>query len=101
MTYLGPSAAKQISRELTAGEISDGVSNAIQNIAKLPERSPQTAKRSSLSISITFTWFRCRGTIGGAVGVWTHLSDKPSEFARNVRTLVNVIGVDHVHRSGY
>jgi hypothetical protein len=34
-------------------------------------------------------------------GGWTHLSDKPSEFARNVRALVNVIGVDYVHRYGY
>jgi hypothetical protein len=34
MTYLGLSGAKQISRELTAGEISDVVSNAEQNIPK-------------------------------------------------------------------
>jgi hypothetical protein len=33
-------AAKQISRELTAGEIRDVVSNALQDIPKPPERSP-------------------------------------------------------------
>jgi microsomal dipeptidase-like Zn-dependent dipeptidase len=32
----------------------------------------------------------------GLVGVWTHLSDTPLEYARNVRALVDVIGVDHV-----
>jgi hypothetical protein len=38
------SAAKQSSRELTASEINNVVSNAIQDILKLPEASPQTAK---------------------------------------------------------
>lgn len=33
---------------------------------------------------------------GGAIGVWTHLADTPLEYARNVRALVDVIGVDHV-----
>jgi membrane dipeptidase len=33
---------------------------------------------------------------GGLVGVWTHLSDTPLEYARNVKALVDVIGVDHV-----
>lgn len=33
---------------------------------------------------------------GGAVGVWTHLSDTPLEYAKNIRALVDVIGVDHV-----
>ena len=33
---------------------------------------------------------------GGLVGVWTHLADTPAEYARNVRALVDVIGVDHV-----
>ncbi|HEX4167788.1 MAG TPA: membrane dipeptidase [Bryobacteraceae bacterium] len=33
---------------------------------------------------------------GGLVGVWTHLADTPLEYARNVRALVEVIGVDHV-----
>jgi microsomal dipeptidase-like Zn-dependent dipeptidase len=33
---------------------------------------------------------------GGLVGVWTHLSDTPVEYARNVRALVDVIGVEHV-----
>jgi membrane dipeptidase len=32
----------------------------------------------------------------GAVGVWTHLADTPLEYARNVRALVDIIGVDHV-----
>lgn len=33
---------------------------------------------------------------GGAIGVWTHLSDSPLEYAKNVRALVNVIGIGHV-----
>jgi membrane dipeptidase len=33
---------------------------------------------------------------GGAIGVWTHLSDTPLEYAKNIRALVDVIGVDHV-----
>ena len=32
----------------------------------------------------------------GLVGVWTHLADTPLEYARNIRALVDVIGVDHV-----
>ena len=33
---------------------------------------------------------------GGLVGVWTHLADSPLAYARNVRALVDVIGVEHV-----
>ena len=33
---------------------------------------------------------------GGLVGVWTHLSDTPLEYARNVRALADIIGVEHV-----
>lgn len=33
---------------------------------------------------------------GGAIGVWTHLSDTPLQFAQNLRALVDVIGADHV-----
>ena len=33
---------------------------------------------------------------GGAIGVWTHLSDTPLEYAQNIRALVDVIGVEHV-----
>lgn len=33
---------------------------------------------------------------GGLVGLWTHLSDTPLDYARNVRALVDVIGIDHV-----
>jgi membrane dipeptidase len=33
---------------------------------------------------------------GGAIGVWTHLAETPLEYAKNVRALVDVIGVDHV-----
>lgn len=33
---------------------------------------------------------------GGVIGVWTHLADTPAEYARNIRALVDVIGVDHV-----
>src|SRR6202030_1663715 len=32
---------------------------------------------------------------GGLVGVWTHLADSPLAYARNVRALVDVIGVEH------
>ena len=35
---------------------------------------------------------QCRGL----VGVWTHLADTPLDYARNIRALVDVIGVDHV-----
>jgi membrane dipeptidase len=33
---------------------------------------------------------------GGLVGVWTHLADTPLSYARNIRALVDAIGVDHV-----
>ena len=33
---------------------------------------------------------------GGLVGIWTHLANTPLEYARNIRALVDVIGVDHV-----
>jgi membrane dipeptidase len=33
---------------------------------------------------------------GGLVGVWTHLADTPFDYARNVRALVDVIGVEHL-----
>jgi microsomal dipeptidase-like Zn-dependent dipeptidase len=33
---------------------------------------------------------------GGLVGVWTHLADTPGEYARNIRALADVIGVEHV-----
>jgi membrane dipeptidase len=33
---------------------------------------------------------------GGLVGVWTHLADTPLDCARNVRALVDVIGIGHV-----
>jgi membrane dipeptidase len=33
---------------------------------------------------------------GGVIGVWTHLADTPLDYARNVRALVDVIGVEHV-----
>src|SRR3954447_10817697 len=39
---------------------------------------------------------RMVASAGGLVGVWTHLADTPLEYARNVRALVDVIGVDHV-----
>jgi membrane dipeptidase len=35
-------------------------------------------------------------TAGGLVGVWTHLADTVLDYARNVRALVDVIGVEHV-----
>lgn len=33
---------------------------------------------------------------GGVVGIWTHLSDSPLEYAQNIRAMTDVIGVDHV-----
>ncbi|HLK64376.1 MAG TPA: membrane dipeptidase [Bryobacteraceae bacterium] len=33
---------------------------------------------------------------GGVIGVWTHLAETPLDYAKNVRALVDVIGVDHV-----
>jgi membrane dipeptidase len=33
---------------------------------------------------------------GGLVGVWTHLADTPLDYARNIRALADVIGVEHV-----
>ena len=33
---------------------------------------------------------------GGAIGMWTHLSDTPIEYAQNIRAMVDVIGVEHV-----
>jgi membrane dipeptidase len=33
---------------------------------------------------------------GGVIGVWTHLSDTPLDYAKNIRALVDVIGIDHV-----
>jgi membrane dipeptidase len=35
-------------------------------------------------------------TAGGLVGVWTHLADTALDYARNVRALIDVIGVNHV-----
>ena len=33
---------------------------------------------------------------GGLIGVWTHLANTHLDYARNIRALVDVIGVDHV-----
>jgi membrane dipeptidase len=33
---------------------------------------------------------------GGVIGVWAHLSDTPLEYAKNIRAMVDVVGVDHV-----
>lgn len=33
---------------------------------------------------------------GGVIGVWTHLSDTPLEYAQNIKALVDVVGTDHV-----
>ncbi len=33
---------------------------------------------------------------GGVIGVWTHMSDTPLEYAQNIRAMVDVIGIDHV-----
>ncbi|MFT3981265.1 MAG: membrane dipeptidase [Ferruginibacter sp.] len=33
---------------------------------------------------------------GGVIGVWTHLADTPLEYAKNIKTLADVVGTDHV-----
>jgi membrane dipeptidase len=33
---------------------------------------------------------------GGIIGAWRHLTDTPLEYAQNIRTLVDIIGVDNV-----
>lgn len=33
---------------------------------------------------------------GGVIGVWTHLADSPLEYAYNIKTMVDVVGIDHV-----
>lgn len=33
---------------------------------------------------------------GGVIGVWTHLSESPLEYARNIKAMVDVAGIDHV-----
>lgn len=33
---------------------------------------------------------------GGVIGVWTHLSDTPLEYAQNIRAMVDIVGVEHV-----
>jgi membrane dipeptidase len=33
---------------------------------------------------------------GGVIGVWTHLAETPLDHAKNIRALVDIIGIDHV-----
>ncbi len=33
---------------------------------------------------------------GGLIGVWTHFADTPLDYAKNVKALVDVVGVEHV-----
>tara|TARA_R110002051_G_scaffold324965_2_gene424823 strand:- start:8 stop:1102 length:1095 start_codon:yes stop_codon:yes gene_type:complete len=33
---------------------------------------------------------------GGVIGVWTHLADSPLEYAKNIKAMVDVVGIDHV-----
>jgi membrane dipeptidase len=33
---------------------------------------------------------------GGILGVWTHLSESPTEYAQNILAMVEVAGIDHV-----
>ncbi len=35
-------------------------------------------------------------TAGGVIGVWTHLADTPLDFAKNIRALADVVGIEHV-----
>ena len=41
-------------------------------------------------------WAGAIAKAGGLVGVWTHLSDTPLDYARNIRAMADVIGVEHV-----
>jgi microsomal dipeptidase-like Zn-dependent dipeptidase len=41
-------------------------------------------------------WAATIAKAGGLVGVWTHLSDTPLDYARNIRAMADVIGVEHV-----
>ena len=33
---------------------------------------------------------------GGVIGVWTHLADTPIEYAKNIKAMVDVVGIEHV-----
>lgn len=33
---------------------------------------------------------------GGVIGVWTHLAESPTEFADNIKAMIDVVGIDHV-----
>jgi membrane dipeptidase len=33
---------------------------------------------------------------GGVVGVWTKLTNSPTEFVKSIKAMVDAIGVDHV-----
>ncbi|MCD9853176.1 membrane dipeptidase [Epilithonimonas sp. JDS] len=33
---------------------------------------------------------------GGVIGVWTHLAESPTEFATNIKAMVDIVGIDHV-----
>ncbi len=32
----------------------------------------------------------------GVIGVWTHLADSPVDYAKNIKAMVDVVGIDHV-----
>ena len=32
----------------------------------------------------------------GVIGVWTHIADTPLDYAKNVRAMIDVVGVEHV-----
>lgn len=33
---------------------------------------------------------------GGVIGVWTHLADSPTQFADNIKAMVDAVGINHV-----
>lgn len=33
---------------------------------------------------------------GGVIGVWTHLAESPTEFAANIKAMVDIVGIHHV-----
>jgi membrane dipeptidase len=33
---------------------------------------------------------------GGVIGIWTHLADSPTEYAKNIKAMVDIVGSEHV-----
>ncbi|HVM89995.1 MAG TPA: membrane dipeptidase [Puia sp.] len=33
---------------------------------------------------------------GGVIGIWTHLANKPLDYAKNIKAMVDIVGTEHV-----